>query len=887
MILEPGTRIGPFEVVSMLGSGGMGEVYRASDARLKRDVAIKVLPEAFSTDAERLARFQREAQVLASLNHPHIAQLHGVEESGSLRALIMEFVEGEDLAQRIGRGPLALGEALAIASQLAKALEAAHDQGIIHRDLKPANIKIRGDGTVKVLDFGLAKAIEPAAAASASAALTAAAPDMTQVGAILGTAAYMSPEQARGKAIDKRSDIWAFGCVLFEMLTGTRAFQGETITDTIVAVLEKAPDWKALPQGTPPAIQAIVARCLQKDPARRLRDIADGRFEIEESAIQPALSPVEVASGFKLRELVGWTAAAGCLIALLVIATRRPTPPANDDIVTLEVFPPARTSFSAPTNVTISAPSFALSPDGRQLVFSAEDPGKAATLWVRPMDRAAAHQLTGTDNAHYPFWSPDGSWIGFFADGKLKKVPVAGGPVQFIADVSTDFRGGSWGHSDTIVFGSGRQLAQSVSAFGGKPQAITKPDETRREATHRFPLLLPNDRVLYLALGENPDRNGIYVGSLDGRERKFLLPLNASAVHAPGYLLFVDGDTLFAQQFDAERLELKGQRLSVAERVGRSSSFMSAVSVSRSGSIAYAENTLKYGRLSWFDRAGKLHAAPPVPEGEYSDFRLSPDDHYLAAALLDPKTNVIQAWVTNMERGSDDRLPSGVSATAGLVWSRDGATLTFRSNPGGIIEFFQRSAHGGGTDRLLLSSSQLPSNNSFPTDWSRDGRHLLFSSVPGADYDLWLLTLGDGAKPVQLIASPADQMHGNFSPDGSLVAYASNESGRFEVYATTFPRADRRWPISTDGGYEPRWRADGGELYYLSEDRKLMAVTVDAGPRFGTPKQLFQTKIRAGVSALRTHYVPSRDGQRFLVNSAIDAPPSPITVVVNWIQRMK
>ena len=297
MILAPGTRIGPFEVVSLLGSGGMGEVYRARDARLKRDVAIKILPEAFSTDAERVARFEREAQVLASLNHPHIAHLHGVEESGNRRALILEFVDGEDLAQRIGRGPLALGEVLAIASQLAKALEAAHDQGIIHRDLKPANIKIRGDGTVKVLDFGLAKAIEPAAATSASASLSATAPDMTQAGAMLGTAAYMSPEQARGKATDKRSDIWAFGCVLFEMLAGRRAFDGETITDTIVAVLEKEPDWKALPRGTPPAIQAIVARCLQKDPARRLRDIADGRFEIEESATQPAPSRVEGASG--------------------------------------------------------------------------------------------------------------------------------------------------------------------------------------------------------------------------------------------------------------------------------------------------------------------------------------------------------------------------------------------------------------------------------------------------------------------------------------------------------------------------------------------------------------------------------------------------------------
>jgi len=703
---------------------------------------------------------------------------------------------------------------------------------------------------------------------------------------MLGTAAYMSPEQARGKPTDKRCDIWAFGCVLFEMLAGTRAFAGETLTDTIVAVLEKEPDWKALPPGTPPAIRTVVARCLEKDPARRLRDIADGRFEIEESANHPATSPIERSSGLRRRELAGWTAAAACLVALLLIATSPPAPSTADDPVTLEIFPPGKTSFAAPTNVTISAPSFALSPDGRQLVFSAGSQGQAPTLWVRSMDSVVLRQLTGTDNAHYPFWKPDGSAIGFFADGKLKKIPAGGGPVQFIADVSTDIRGGSWSDDDTIVFGSGRKLAQSVSAAGGKPQFITNADGTGQEATHRFPVLLPNKQVLYLVFGKNPDRNGIYGGSLDGRERRFLLPLSASAVYTPGYLLFVEGDTLFAQQFDAERLELKGQRLSVAEHVGWSTSFMSAVSASRSGSIAYAENIRQSGRLTWFNRAGQPLAAAPVPEGEYSDFRLSPDDHYLAASRLDPKTKLLQAWVTNIERGSTDRLPSGKSTTAGLVWSGDGATLTFRSNPTDVIAFFQRSAHSSEPAHVLLSSTELPSNNSFPTDWSRDGRHLLFSTVPESDYDVWLLTPGAGAKPVKLITSPADQMHGSFSPDGSLVAYSSNESGRFEVSVMTFPPSGQRSTISTDGGYEPRWREDGRELYYLSEDQKLMVVTVDAGPRFGTPKPLFQTNVRAGVSALRTHYVPARDGQRFLVNSAIDAPPSPITVVVNWIRRM-
>jgi serine/threonine protein kinase len=866
----------------------MGEVYRARDVRLKRDVAIKVLPEAFSTEPSRLARFQREAEVLASLNHPHIAHIHGVEESGNVRALIMEFVEGEDLAQRIGRGPIALDEALPIARQIAEALEAAHEQGIIHRDLKPANIKLRGNGAVKVLDFGLAKAMESTEVASASGVPppTITAPAMTQAGIILGTAAYLSPEQVRGKAVDKRIDTWAFGCVLFEMLTGRRPFNGETLTDTMLAILEKDPDWEALPRGTPTAVQSVIARCLRKDPARRLRDIADGRLEIEESMNEPTRSTADLRPASKTRELAGWMAAALCLSALLLVAARRSTAPSSDDVVSLQIFPPEKMSFSAPTNVTVSAPSFALSPDGQKLVFSAESPGTAATLWLRSMDDVAARQLVGTDNAHYPFWSPDSRWIAFVADGKLKKIPAVGGAVQIISDVTTDFRGGSWGDGDTIVFGSGRQPIRLVSSSGGKPQPITAIDPSGPEATHRFPGLLSNGRFLYLILGNQPDRNGVYVGSLDGKTKKFLFQLNASAVYAPpGYLLFVDGDALLAQAFDAERLELEGRRLPVAERVGRSTTLMSAVSVSRTGTIAYAANIRQYGRLTWFDREGQLLTAAATPEGEYADFRLSPDDRYLGASLLDPSSNVLEGWVRNLERGDAARLTSGTSATASLVWSPDGATVTFRSNRTGIIEFYQKSAHGGGSDRLLVSSAELPSTNSVPTDWSPDGRHLLFSTVPESDYDLWLLTLGDGGKPAKLIASRGDQMHGNFSPDGRLLAYTSNESGRFEVYVETIPQSDRKWPVSTSGGYEPRWRADGRELYYLSEDRKLMAVPVDTGPRFGIPKPLFQTAVRAGVSAMRTHFVPSRDGQRFLVNSAIVSPPSPITVVVKWTRR--
>jgi Tol biopolymer transport system component len=515
-------------------------------------------------------------------------------------------------------------------------------------------------------------------------------------------------------------------------------------------------------------------------------------------------------------------------------------------------------------------------------------------LWLRSLDDVDARQLAGTEDAQDPFWSPDSRWIGFLADGTLKKVPAVGGAVQVIVQTRSDFRGATWGTRDTILVASGVEGIVSVNAAGGVMTPVTVVDTSLHEDTHRNPSFLPDGHhFLYSVIGSS-DQSGVYLGSLDGKTKKLLLHVLTSAVYAhPGYLLFVGGDTLLGQAFDADRLEPKGQPFFVAEHVGRSTSFMSGVSASLTGTIAYARAIAQNGRLAWIDRRGNPLGSLGAPEGDYTDFRLSPDETHLAASLVDPKTNVVDIWITDLARGSTSRVVSdGGAVTAAAVWSPDGTRLAFRSNRTGVIELYERSAAGGGVDRPVLSRdanrAEQPSLSLSPTDWSPDGRQLICSApTVGSRNDLWLLSLGNEPKPVKFIASPAEEMHGNFSPDGRLVAYTSNQSGRFEIYVETVPRSDRKWSVSTNGGYEPRWRADGREIYYLSEDRKLMAVPVGAGPSFGIPQRLFQTRVPAGVTANRTHYAPSRDGERFLVNTATGAAVSPITVVSNWTATLK
>jgi eukaryotic-like serine/threonine-protein kinase len=864
MPLSAGDKLGPYEILAFIGAGGMGEVYRARDPRLNRDVAIKVSAAQFSE------RFAREAQATAALNHPGICQVYDVGPN----YLVMELVEGAPL-----KGPLPPERAAEYAAQILDALDAAHKKGITHRDLKPANILVTKQG-IKLLDFGLAKRAGPIGESDLT--LT---QGLTGQGQILGTLQYMSPEQLQSKEVDARSDLFSFGCVLYEMLTGKRAFGGANAASVIAAILEREP----APLDLSPPMKRVIRTCLAKDPDERWQTAREVKI-----ALDPAFTPAQPRpQGWSWW---GWAATAilatAIAIALAVVRVRGTS--AGAELVRFSINPPEGTVFSGSSSSTVAVPQFALSPDGRAIVLGAEALGGRPMLWLRSLQEVAARAMPGTENAQDPFWSPDSRWIGFFAEGKLKKISAAGGAAQVVADVS-DPRGGSWGQDDTILFASGNKSIFRVSATGGTVASVTKLDNSRKEGGHRWPTFLPDGRqFLYVVLSTLAGQGGVYAGSLDGKTKKLLVHSNASALYAsPGYLLYLEDDALLGQPFNAGRLEFSGPAFTAAERVGHSNATNSAISASSTGTLAYTGAFFELGRLTWFDRGG--HRLDSVgPEGDYTDFRLSPDEKTLSASLTDPKTGYLDIWLTDLARGSRSRITFDPVLNAAPLWSPDGARMVFRANRGGANVIYERSAAGGGTDELILPAQAqlaagIESPNVVDTDWSPDGRYVIFS-VPGGEsgYDLWLLPVAGDRKPVKFLGSPGDQMHGGFSPGGHLVAYSSNESGRFEVHVQTIPLSDRKWQVSTNGGYEPRWRADGREIYYLSEDRKLMAVSVGAGPSFDVPKALFQTRVPVGVSSFRTHYVPSRDGRRFLVNSQTsDPPPNPITVVLNWTAGLK
>jgi Tol biopolymer transport system component/tRNA A-37 threonylcarbamoyl transferase component Bud32 len=866
MPLSAGTRLGPYEILAPIGAGGMGEVYRARDPRLNRDVAIKVSAAQFSE------RFAREAQAIAALNHPNICQIYDVGPN----YLVMECVEGAPL-----KGPLPLEKTTEYAGQILDALDAAHRKGITHRDLKPANILLTKQG-IKLLDFGLAK-LRTSPLKETDATLTQAlTKPLTRDGQILGTLQYMSPEQLQGKEADARSDLFSFGCVLYEMLTGKCAFEGQSAASVIAAILEREP----APLNLPPPLERVIRTCLAKDPDQRFQNARDLKRTLL-WAMEPQPDGIVVGRGRRR----WWLAAAAALVlgAGAFFTARSSRAPTAGDALSFAIYPPEKTAFSAALNTTVSVPQFALAPDGRSIVFTAEAAGARPMLWVRSMEQVSARTLPGTEDAQDPFWSPDGRWVGFFAEGKLKKIPAGGGSVQVVSQTATDFRGGTWGPDNTIVFASGTGPVYHVASAGGPATPAT----FSAQNTYRYPQFLPDGRhFLHVVLG--PEQGGVYAGSLDDKSAKLLVRTNTSAVYAPpGYLLFVDGDTLLGQAFDAERLEVSGQPFLIAEHVGHTSAFQSAISASRTGIIAYAGTIAQNGRLTWFGRSGNALGLAG-PEGDYTDFRLSPNEKSLAASLVDPKAGTVDVWMTDLVRGSNTRVTHEGQLGASAIWSPDGAHLALRAIRNGVIVFYQKSAGGGGDEQAVLSAEtqravQIQSNNLINTDWSPDGRLMLFSAPAVASgNDLWLLPLTGDRKPKKYLATPAEEMHGNFSPDGHLVAYTSNESGRVQVDVQTFPLSDKKWQVSTNGGYEPRWRADGREIYYLSEDRKMMAVSVGPGPSFDVPQTLFQTRVPAGVTANRQHYVPSRDGQRFLVNTQTGDPsPTPITVVLNWTAGLK
>ena len=912
MSLTTGARLGPYEIVAPIGAGGMGEVYRATDTKLNRDVALKILPDSFANDPDRLARFQREAQVLASLNHPSIAHIYGLEESGGVRALVMELVEGEDLAQRLVRGPIPLDEALPIAKQIAEALEAAHEQGIIHRDLKPANVKVRPDGTVKVLDFGLAKAMEPASAlrASAGQALsqspTFTTPAMTQAGMILGTAAYMSPEQARGATVDKRADLWAFGVVLWEMLPGTRLFEGATVSDTLAAVLRAEPDWTALPAATPAPIRRLLRRCLDKDRKRRLDSAAAARLEIEEASTAPATADGAAAVVGRRTDVVtshrvAWSAAAVLLVAcasLTAVLVLRATPPS-----------PATISFDVnPPPGPVGGLQIALSPDGKHLAAGVTG-DKAVALWIRALDQVNGRILPGAEGHTFPFWSPDSRFIGFFAGGKLKKMDLSGAPSQTLADVAgRGGRGGTWNRDDVIVFEPGPGPLFRVSASGGTPAPVTALDASRQEIAHEHPFFLPDGRhFLYLAVSRKPEDSAIYVGALDLTERKRLLSSNVKAIFAPpGYLLFarhgtesVAEGTLMAQRFDPARLELEGDPFPVAENVGINElNGAAGFAVSENGILAHrsggALSTAALTRLTWFDRNGRSLSMMGEP-GRYRNPRLSPDGTRVVVETRDGSPNGDLSLLDS--RGVATRFTFDPGVNNSAVWSPDGNRIAWTNGSGGGTLLYQKASSNIGKEEKLA----LEAGSWVVDDWLPAGDALLFhdGNGAGASPGLRLLPLAGGGGARTIGDAHAFLTHARVSADGHWVAFTGSDSGKSEIYVQNFPTPTGRWRVSTGGGIQPVWRRDGKELFYIAPDGKLMAAPLKLAQTAepGTPVPLFDTHVERGgtqVGGFWHQYDVTPDGTRFLVNAllepaagAVPAPVEPITVIVNWVAGLK
>jgi Tol biopolymer transport system component len=897
LALPPGSRIGPYQLASRIGVGGMGEVYRARDTTLNRQVAIKVLLPAVANDPDRLARFRREAQVLASLNHPHIAQIHGFEEADGVRALVMELVDGPTLADRIAGGAIAMAEALQVATQIAEALEAAHEQGIIHRDLKPANIKVRDDGTVKVLDFGLAKALDTQSGAdvdaTSSPTLSAHA---TATGLILGTAAYMSPEQARGRAVDRRADLWAFGCVLYEMLTGQRAFPGEGVSDTIAHVLMKEPDWTALPADTPALIRRLLRRCVEKDRKQRLDSATAARLEIDEARANPSAgaharepvptSVIREAEPFRLkrRERVAWFVAVASIVAALaaVVVAMLSWRAAAPELAVL------RLDMTTPQ--TSDPASFALSPDGRQVVFVAAGDG-ASQLWLRRLDQTTAQPLPGTEGATFPFWAPDSRAIGFFADAQLKRLDLPGGKAQELAHAANGV-GGAWSRDGVILFGANVISGLlRVPATGGTPTPVTRP--APGELGHRFPQFLPDGRRFIFWVGPSPpDVQGLYLGSLDAPEKHRLVAADGSGAYAdPGYLLWPRQGVLVAAPFDAARGMLSGNAVPIVPVVGANvTSNRTAFSVSSAGLLAYRTDVTGRSRLVWVDRSGMVvRQLGPPDENTLLYPEPSPDGQRIVVQRT--VQGNMDIWQIDAARGIPSRTTFDTSVDSTAFWSPDGNRLIFRSNRNGVYDFYQKPATGSGDEQPLFASS----DDKIPSDWSTDGRFLLYvNEHKETGRDLWALPIepqGVGT-PIPLVRTRFAEDQGQFSPDGRWIAYRTNESGLDEIYIQAFPGPGSKARVSTQGGSQPRWRRDGKELFYVATDGRLMAVPVALSPTgqapdIGAPVALFAARLTAR-GAPKQQYAVARDGQQFLmVVSADDTIASPITIVQNWLAGLQ
>jgi Tol biopolymer transport system component len=878
MALSPGDRLGPYEVLAPLGAGGMGEVYRARDLRLAREVAIKVLPPDFSRDPERLHRFEQEARAAAALNHPDILAVYDIGQHNASPYIVSELLEGGTLRARLGARALPARKAVDYAIQIARGLTAAHAKGIVHRDLKPENIFITSDERVKILDFGVAKLADRDGKSSAND-LPTRAPE-THPGLVLGTIGYMSPEQVRGQPADHRSDIFAFGAILYEMVTGRRAFDAQSNADTMTAILQNDPAPLA---GTDlhiaPGLVRIVDRCLEKSPNARFQSTDDLRFALEGLSTRSDASAAAPTSQWRRATRLPWAGVAAATLPLVVmsalVVSYYGRPQQASHPVRFLLSPPGAVTFSQ----TAIANFLAVSPDGRQIAFAATNAAGTPLIWVRAIDSLEARPLQGTEGGRLPFWSPDNRHIGFFAHGFLKKLPASGGPPQVLCEANVVPTGGAWSREDVILFSGLAGPIRRVSSAGGESVAATTPDSTRQDTRHSFPQFLPDGRrFLYFLQNLHPEYNGIYVQALDSKEGRLVLRASSNAMYVePGYLLYARDGVLMAQAFDAGRATTSGDPVPVAGSVDQfPESGVAAFSSSETGVLVYRGSPEPpASRLRWLDRSGTRVGELGEPR-PYRNPRLSPDGKRVAVEIVDRSGNR-DIWLIDVARSVPVRFTFDPGRDAAPVWSPDGQKIAWQGN----LAMYMKPSSGMGREETLRDEAWIPD------DWLPDGSGLLCHPNAPRQVSLVSLTAGDRT-PRPVVEGRVITTHARVSPDGRWVAFANTDSGRFEVYVQNFPTPAGRWQVSVDGGLQPKWRGDGKELFYLAMDGMLMAVPLSLGvlAEVGKPEPLFQTRIEATTGFTWHQYDVSPDGRRFLVNTP-EISTTALTVVVNWPALLK
>jgi len=861
----------------------MGEVYKAKDTRLDRLVAIKILPAHLSKDPERRQRFEREARTVSALNHPFICTLHDVGQQDGTDFLVMEYLEGENLAERLTKGPLPAEQVLRIASQVADALDKAHRQGVVHRDLKPANVVLTKNGA-KLLDFGLAKVLDPASGAvlSGMSALPTERRDLTAEGTLLGTLQYMAPEQLEGKEADPRTDSFALGEMIYEMATGRRAFEGKSQASLIAAILEREPaPISSIQPMAPPALDRLVKSCLAKEPEDRWQTAHDVALQLKWIAEGGSLAglPAPVAQRRKAREGI-WIAltALSTVAALLLTAFIFLRPAPQRSMLQFSIYPPEKTAWA-------SFNSMAISPDGRKLVFYADSEDGLGRLWLRPMNSVVAQPLPGTEvgNPSFPFWSPDGRFVAFFAERKLKKIDTTGGVPQTLCEID-DMAGGSWNRDGLILFSPAAKLGlMKISGSGGTPTPVTRLDSSRVETGHLWPSFLPDGKhFLFHVRSTKREFEGVRVGSLDGGEGKFLMNADSGAVFVPpDHVLFLRGGALQSQGFDAQRLELVGEPVLMAENVGMNTAYhYGAFTASTNGMVAYRSGAAGSRDLVWIDRQG-MRSEPVVPSGNYVDPDLSPDGKRVAVALGDALAEKSEIWIVDLSRGLATKLTFSPKDAVSPVWSPDGKYVYFSMAEDHFLDVYRKAADGSGEQELVFKSEE----DKFLTDISPDGAFLLFDTgTTVGTSDMWRLSLHGKATASPLLQTSFQEGQGRVSPDGRWLAYVSDESGNPQVYVRSFPQFAGKWQISGRGGGQPRWSRDGKQIFYLGMDGSLQAVSLEGqGSSFqiGAGSQLFTRSLN--LFAMRNHYTPALDGQRFLFTlNSNNSGPVPMTVLVNW-----